>query len=325
MSKPTVRTSSAGSNRPNSILGDSKVPEVSVAAGIESDGGFPTSLRLALQRGGLAAPDEPVLVVLPADRERRIGPNDIIYLDRHPAEWLIGLRLHVPVAGLVLLTPGRVVLGGDDSSHAEVSEGSMVTAAAVVYASGEGSLHAIGQDKEHRQIAKNAEGLVPDALRRALGAACCAPEVDPGWYWAFRWLQDLHVEGLSTSPGLLDLDDVICAHPVIEPSELSGLTWPALAEFCQDRHADHSWRTGWEGIRTALASGAGLDLVGDPGGLAVVRAARWHDEGSFSRWFRSRQPSLWDVYDTVAMTLTPCAAELVQLIIHDVLGRGVQQ
>ncbi len=257
------------------------------------------------------------LALLPQDG-RPLAEGDLITMDSHPAEWLLGLDLQANNSGLAVIAPGREVGPVESESMTDLM-GPQCSAVALVRASGEGSLHVL-RNGAQRLVAPNVEGIVPDALRRALGLPTCGPQADPGWYWALQWLLELQHDGLAASPELLDVDDVICAHPVIEPGEIDGLSWFELEDFCVDRHAEHSLRTGWGGIRSMLARTSRID---DSVSFRQVRqAAGWHDDGSFSRWFLRSQPVLSEVFDTVSVTLDPDASELVRCIVFDVLARS---
>ncbi len=262
-------------------------------------------------------PQHCYLALLPLDG-RPLAEEDLIPMDSHPADWLLGLDLQANNAGLAVVAPGREVGSVESESMTDLM-GSQLTAVALVRASGEGSLHVL-RNGAQRLVAPNVEGVVPDALRRALGLSTCGPQADPGWYWALQWLLELQHDGFAASPELLDVDDVICAHPVIEPGEIDGLSWLELEDFCVDRHAEHSWRTGWGGIRSMLARPAGAD---DSVSFQQLRqAAGWYDDGSFSRWLLRSQPALSEIFDTVSVTLDPDASDLVRCIVYDVLARS---
>lgn len=240
---------------------------------------------------------------------RPLNKNDLVLLDAHPADWLVGLDLAEGTSALAIVAPGRIV--GPKPQP--------VTTLAVVNATGDSSLH-VFVNGQQSLVATNAQGLVPDAMRRALGVPTPQAQFDPGWYWALRWLQELQQDGLCVSPEVLGLEDVISAHPAIEPDEWDYVAWFGLGEFCRDRHADHSWRTGWGGIRSSIVGA--IPPPGEAGPSEIVRAARWHDDGSFSRWFVSKHLSLSDIFDTVSVMLDPSAADLVGAVIHDVLARA---
>lgn len=262
-------------------------------------------------------PQHCYLALLPLDG-RPLAEGDLITMDTHPAEWLLGLDLQANNSGLAVIAPGREVGSVGAGSMTDLM-GLQSTAVALVRTTGEGSLHVL-QNGAQRLVAPNVEGIVPDALRRSLRLETAGPQADPGWYWALRWLLELQHDGLAASPELLDVDDVICAHPAIEPGEIGGLSWFELEDFCVDRHAEHSWRTGWGGIRSMLARTPGAD---DAVSFQRLRqAAAWHDDGSFSRWLLRGQPALSEIFDTVSVTLNPDASELVRCIVYDVLARS---
>ncbi len=240
---------------------------------------------------------------------RPLNQNDLVLLDAHPADWLLGLDLAERTSTLAIVAPGQIV--GPKPQP--------VTTLAVVNTAGKGSLH-VFVNGQQSLVATNAQGLVPDAMRRALGVPTPQAQFDPGWYWALRWLQELQRDGLSVSPEVLGLEDVISAHPAIEPDEWDGVAWSGLGEFCRDRHSDHSWRTGWGGIRSSIVRASAAP--GETGPSEVVRAARWHDDGSFSRWFVSKHLPLSEVFDTVSVMLDPIATELVGGVVRDVLARA---
>lgn len=301
---------------------------------ISTPSALPDSLIEALH---YLDPSECYLLILPLENSSAQPPimlgrdlflDEVICLDTHPVRWLLGLDLSKVAAGLAVVSPGRVVPyphdrldagpeAGETANGPEFAVGDRVSAIAVVEANGQSSLH-VADAHSQRLLAPNAFGLVPDAMRRALGLTTAPVTIDPGWYWAFRWLQDLHEDGRALSPELLDLDDAICAHPVVEPSELAGLSWLELGQFCRQRHVEHSWLTGWQGIRSGLAS-TSWKPEPDSRFVEVQAAARWYDDGSFSRWFLSQQPTLTEVFDTVSMMLTPAAAELVRSIVLEVV------
>ncbi len=257
------------------------------------------------------------LALLPLDG-RPLEEEDLISMNAHPAEWLLGLDLQANASGLAVIAPGREVGSVQSESMTDLM-GPQATAVALVRVSGEGSLHVL-RNGAQRLVAPNVEGVVPDALRRALRLPTAGPEADPGWYWALRWLLDLQHDGFANSPELLDVEDVVWSHPAIELGEIAGLSRFELEGFCIDRHAEHSWRTGWSGIRSMLARQVVVD------GLAprdqLQQAASWYDDGSFSRWLLHTQPTLSEVFDTVSVTLAPDASDLVRSIVHDVLVRS---
>ncbi len=262
-------------------------------------------------------PQHCYLALLPLDG-RPLQEEDLISMNAHPAEWLLGLDLQANTSGLAVIAPGGEVGSVRSESMTDLM-GPQSTAVALVRVSGEGSLHVL-QNGAQRLVAPNVEGVVPDALRRALRLPTADPEADPGWYWALQWLLDLQHDGFATSPGLLEVEDVVWSHPAIELGEITGLSRFELEGFCIDRHAEHSWRTGWSGIRSMLARQVVVEGSAQRGQLR--RAARWYDDGSFSRWLLRTQPTLSEVFDTVSVTLAPDASDLVRSIVHDVLVRS---
>lgn len=258
--------------------------------------------------------DQCHLVVLAGSEISDAGcePIEVLELACHPMDWLFGLDLSGLVGGLAVITPGTVV-------HVDPQGGELpgeVTAIATVYASGESSLHVYGKGQAHL-LAANAYGLVPDSMRRTLGQSTSESGLNPALYWAHCWLEEIRLDGLSASPELLELDDVICAHPAIEPCELDDHTWVGLQDFCRSRQAEHSWLTGWTGIRQMLANPE-LPPIDDEAAELMV-AARWYDDGSFSRWLVNQQPSLYEVLESVAVFLSDEAHQLVRSVINDAL------
>lgn len=250
------------------------------------------------------------LVVLSASNPDEGG--EVLELDCHPCDWLFGLDLADCAGGLAVITPGTVV----GSDWHGVDESAQVLVVATVYQDGQSSLH-LFRNGAAELLAPNAHGLVPDSMRRALGLATTEPLLNAGWYWAERWLEEIRRDGLHASPELLGLEDVICAHPVIEACELDDHTWVGLHEFCRGRHAEHSWLTGWGGIRQMLGNPSGVPNSDSE--MQELAAARWFDDGSFSRWYVNRQPQLRDVFESVSVFLDSAATALVRGVIDDAL------
>lgn len=256
----------------------------------------------------------------------RSGELELTELDRHPADYLFGQDLSSGLPSLAVVTPGQIVASREPS---DLRPGTALTAVAIVSPTGVGALHLLW-DGNLRRLAPNAEGLVPDAMRRALRLPTHPPELTPDWFWAWAWLDELDLIVQFDMPvgRLLDLEEVLAAHPALEvgpkarwdvASPLRAIPpgpdpdEPRLLSTLLDWHSEHSRLTGWTGIRRMLS-------VGDNGSL-IGRAAAWYDDGSFSRWFVDVQPDLIGSLVRLRPYMNDQAMDLVQAVVFEVLDR----
>ena len=134
-------------------------------------------------------------------------------------------------------------------------------------------------------------GRVDDLCRRSLGLATAPPEVAVAVWWASCWL-DAVLEAAADDPTRVTTWDRVAAlHPVVAhtdgPSPDEGVghelaSIPALVDAGRWLADQGSW----EALREVAASGS------RPWRGVAPAAARWMDEGMFSRWVLADVPPL---------------------------------
>jgi len=138
-------------------------------------------------------------------------------------------------------------------------------------------------------------GLVPDLCRRVLEMPTAPPELETGVYLSRLWLDRL-LEAAAARPGCLQPEQALALHPA-EQAQSFGFTrsWLQLAL------ATHEFAVAapWAVLRRRFAAAGGDDRAS--------QAARWFDDGSFSRWMLDRLPSPAEALAALA-ELVPAAA-----------------
>ncbi len=280
---------------------------------------LPSALIDAL---GELQPNRCYLALLTGQR----GQVQLTELDRHPVDHLFGQDLSPGFPSLAVVTPGQVVASGEPG---DPPPGTTLTAVAIVYPTGAGALHLVG-DSFCGRLALNAEGLVPDAMRRALGLPTRPAELSAEWFWAWAWLDELELIVKFDPPTgrLLSLGEVLCAHPSLEvegkaqwevgsprggPPPGVDLADCELVTTMLDWHREHSQMTGWTSIRRMFHMRDDVSVLS--------RAATWYDDGSFSRWFVAVHPSLRESLVGLRPHLSAQAMDLVEAVVLEILDR----
>lgn len=235
-------------------------PSATASAGIDPEIGSGAVIELSSPHGGVV---------------HNLGGD-------HPLTKLHGLVCTDDVAGLAVVATGRV---SADHSSATFGPGDRLRVVHVLWrdACAQSLLVGVPHRPDGPMVWSEtpAEGLIPDAMARALELATPAPSSSPVAYWFLAWLLAV-VDGMSPGAVHGELSPVRASrlHPGIDPREVSeGIDDEAgLVAFCVQRLRDHAVVADWESIR--LSAAAGWMEVGrcDP------ESAAWFDEGSFSRW-----------------------------------------
>jgi hypothetical protein len=129
-------------------------------------------------------------------------------------------------------------------------------------------------------------GRLPDACRRVLGLGTSPPATPPGKLWGLCWVDRVLTAALAR-PGALGWDDVVALRP---GDDLMAVPWPV--------------------VRGLVASATEPVLGMRP------EAARWMDDGMFSRELMATVPSL----DGLLVELEPVLPEPLRRR----LGRAVR-
>jgi hypothetical protein len=242
--------------------------------------------------------------------------------DHHPATWLLGTTCRVDSLGLAVLSPGRVISAGPAASSGQVASsvggsrrddhlapGTQALAVQIVMADGSSSICM----ESSRYIAsadfqEGGEGLVPDAMRRALRLPTDPANIPIGWYWAAAWLDDL--SGIAAD---VDAAELASWHPAIDWREVVGRSDIAVLDLLLQRHRDHAVATSWEGVRVAAARGS-LHV-----GHCSTELATWFDAGSFCRWLMSQLPTPSVLCDTAMLHFDLPGRMLVAAVLNDMM------
>jgi len=112
-----------------------------------------------------------------------------------------------------------------------------------------------------------------DVCRRALGLPTALPESPISLLWATRWLERV-LDAAATSASHVATWPRVARHHVAVPAKAEAPDVITLIDLGRDVHEMGSWET----LRSLVANGRNRVPNISPS------AARWMDEGMFSRW-----------------------------------------
>lgn len=233
--------------------------------------------------------------------------------DMHPLSWLHRRNLADDVIGIAVIARGSVVVGAN-TGPGPLSAGASVWVVHLLWRSGEVlSGVRIDDGRSTRSDTRSsesswadltvqspAEGLIPDAMHRALGLSTPVGDADPAGYWLVSWLYSM------VAHDAVSLPDALRWHPGLDPRDVpddaSESDYIELAAEALRNWADE---VGWSGLWSMAVSG-----WIEPG-VCDAELAAWFDEGSFIRHISAVLPPPDVIALTVAEVLPPDTARMV--------------
>lgn len=272
-----------------------------------------TILDASARDGGWHQPHRLVFVERPDDGELVLGVKDLEDGD-HPMEHLLGLVAPDEWFAFGLVSFGWASPLPDDASGYRTpirpsEHPERVRVRSVFLVSRDGGVASTAELADGRVIDTPGQGVVADAMRRALGIETAPPEEPVIALLTAMWLEEALAaveewrgrDERGRGPSWADLASL---HPVLARARAGGVRVPAsrLAEVGRLFAENISWADlRWESMTGAAPWGIEVD----------PEIAAWMDEGMYARWLLADHGAVADLAARVASVVAPaCAAKL---------------
>lgn len=238
----------------------------------------------------------------------------VLRLDAHPFDQLIGFTAPEEWAAIGVRAVGS-------AHHLDASSDAPRRVAATLAVGRDGTtssqlrwLDDAGGGSAAVGVTGPVEGLIADALRRALGLPTAPPAGGSASLWALLWLDRLVDAAGDPLTRPRSFAAAVALHPAALAADPDGSWVVADPDHIVAAALDHAHRWSWARLRGEPAA------LGPVGASLPAAALAWMDDGLFSRWLLGELPAPDDLLDAVGELLPARVAQAVDRVASGLLA-----